>query len=108
MNNNDMFANKILELYTRNGFGKVLKSEIDLTVFHHYLLENLNEKYLENGNIKYFNIDKSEIYRLSILMKITESRFKRLLEEDYFLYSETVKVKKFLLYLNKYSNEIVK
>lgn len=97
MNNHEEFTKTILGYYTRNGFGRVLKAEIDNAVFHYYILENIDKKYIDNGNIKYFNIDKSEIYRLSMKMRMTENRFKRFLEEDFFQHRESVREKRFLL-----------
>jgi hypothetical protein len=76
----------ILALYTRTGFGKALKSEIDAVVFHYVLLEKLNRKYIEAGAVKYLRIDKPEIFRLADKLKTTEPRLKRLLEEDYLVY----------------------
>ena len=86
----------ILRLYTRGTYGRVLKSEIDSTVFHFYLLGNLKQEFAEGGKVRYFHIDKSEIYRLSLRMRMTEDRFKKLLEEDYFLNQTDVDVRGFL------------
>jgi hypothetical protein len=68
----------IKELYIRAGYGRVLKSEIDALVFHYFLLENLKQKPL------YF-IDKKDIFELSGKLRVSESKIKRLLEDDYLL-----------------------
>jgi hypothetical protein len=68
----------VKELYIRSGYGRVLKSEIDALVFHHFLLEIL-------GGKDFFKIDKRDIFELSTKLKVSESRIKRLLEDDYLL-----------------------
>ena len=78
----------IIELYTRSGFGKVLKSEIDAVVFHHLLLEKLkvlDTKLIKNGEIIYFLINKGHIRDLSLKFRLTEAAFTRLLENDFLL-----------------------
>ncbi|GMO44292.1 MAG: hypothetical protein Pg6C_06170 [Treponemataceae bacterium] len=77
---------KIVELYTRGGFGKAAKSEIDAAVFHHLLLKNLpdiEQGIAENGRVDYFRINKTHIHALSLALRITEASVTRLLENDY-------------------------
>jgi hypothetical protein len=73
---------EILRLYSRSGFGRTLKSEIDAVVFHHFLKEKFPQ------NIDHYAVNKTQIFDFSNELKITQSRFKRLLEEDYLLYNE--------------------
>jgi len=98
MSTHETLGKEILELYTRTSFGKVLKSEIDQLVFHHFLLASLDHKYLNTKNeILYYHINKTEIYQLSRKACITESRIKTLLEQDFFQYGKTSTVHDFLL-----------
>jgi hypothetical protein len=69
----------IKDLYTRSGYGRVLKAEIDALVFHHFLLEFLGEKDL-------LLLGKRDIFDLSVKLKVSESKIKRLLEDDYIIY----------------------
>ena len=44
----EMYLEEVLyPAYVRNGFGKINKSEIDLYVFHGFLLKELDECYLQ-------------------------------------------------------------
>jgi hypothetical protein len=89
---------EVYEAYTRNGFGKVLKSEIDQAVFHAFLLNTLDGSFLsDGGGIRYFHVDKTQLYRLSIRSGVTEARVKSLLEADYFRYGKSVQIEDFLL-----------
>lgn len=90
-------SEELIKLYTRSQFGKVLKSEIDALVFHHLLKKHLKEKYLKNDRVNYFKIDKPEIYRLSVKLRMSETRFKRFLEEDYFMHKGPFDESGFLL-----------
>ena len=91
---------RLWDLYTRAEFGKVSKSEIDTLVFHYALLGNLGRPFLEPaGRIRYFSIGKTEIRRLSLLLKMTESRVGSLIEKDFLLYGADEKVEEFLLAL---------
>lgn len=75
-------AETITKLYRRSGYGRVLRSEVDAVVFHYFLMEELK------GNLDYFSIDKKMIFELSSKLKLSESKFKRLFEEDYAIYQE--------------------
>lgn len=97
MSRKEDFANDIITLYTKNGFGKILKSELDLAVFHYLLLEYLDPSFKDGNIIKYFLINKSQIYKLSISLGISESRIKKYLEEDYFKYKKGNDLNSFLL-----------
>jgi len=99
MNNYEALGSAIVHFYTRNGFGKVLKSEIDNEVFHCMLLETLEKDFLAEGFIDYYKINKSEIHRLSLVLRISEARFKTLLEADFFNHGTKVSLEKHLLNL---------
>ncbi len=87
-----------MRLYTRGELGRVAKAEVDAVVFHYFLLENLAKPFLgPKDTIRYFPINKSEIRRLSLLARITESRIKALVEKDFFLYGADEKLDEFLL-----------
>jgi hypothetical protein len=76
----------IIKMYTRNGFGKTLKAEIDALVFHHMLVNDktlAENKMVTNGVINYFGINKSHIHALSLALRTTEAVIIRLLENDY-------------------------
>jgi hypothetical protein len=80
------FEEEITGLYTRSGFGKVLKAEIDAVVFHHILLREL--KAIEpslvssDGAIDYLRVNKSHIYQLAQRLKTKETQILSLLEND--------------------------
>ena len=79
---------EIIKLYTRSGFGKVLKSEVDTIVFHHLLLDKLKVSFkdlLKDEKIIYYLINKEHIRVLSLEFRITEAAFTRLLENDFLL-----------------------
>lgn len=88
MKNTFNLEEEIIKLYTRSTFGKVLKSEIDALVFHDFLLKHLKNQFKQDGSVEYFKLDKSEIYRMSLTMGITETRFKSALENDYFVFRD--------------------
>jgi hypothetical protein len=75
-------ADDIIKLYLRGGYGKVLRSEIDTVVFHYFLMNEVGDP------PSYFTIDKEKIFELSTKLKLSESRFKRLLDDDYTIYNK--------------------
>jgi hypothetical protein len=93
-----MLSKNLLALYTRSGYGKVLKSEIDALVFHHLLPKKLDQKYVKINEkaedpkdqitIDYFSLDKTLLYNLSQKLKLSEARLQHLLEEDFFEYQK--------------------
>jgi hypothetical protein len=97
MTNVEALGNEIIRIYQRIGFGRVLKSEIDLLVFHSLLFERLGDKFKSEIGIHYYNVDKSEIYRLSLVFGMTESRFKRFFEDDFLLRKESVAIRPYIL-----------
>ncbi|GHV03060.1 hypothetical protein FACS189485_05230 [Spirochaetia bacterium] len=74
---------KIKELYLRAGYGRVLKSVLDVEVFHHFLTDG------KGDDFDYFSVDKTKIYELSLQLKVSEAKVKRLLEDDYFLHQNS-------------------
>ena len=79
-------GNGLVELYTRSGFGKVLKAEIDALVFHHLSsvkLAAMDAALVEDGSINYFRINKRHIHELSLALRTSEQVVVRLLEQDY-------------------------
>jgi len=68
---------EIFQSYTRQGFGRLLKSEIDLIMFDFSLkmifLETKQEYFIDN-ELNYFTINKQDLYELSKKLKITESK----------------------------------
>jgi hypothetical protein len=76
----------LIKLYTRAGFGRVLKAEIDALVFHYLVLEKLGAMdagLIGEGKINYFRINRRHIHALSLELRITEAVVVRLLENDY-------------------------
>jgi len=76
----------LISLYTRAGFGKVLKAEIDALVFHHLSLGKLvgmDAGLVLDGKIAYFRVNKRHIHALSLELRVTEAVVVRLLENDY-------------------------
>jgi hypothetical protein len=90
-------AQDIAALYARSGFGKASKSELDQAVFHYLLLNKLPKKFVKDGKPRYFHVDKSAIYELSIELKITEARVKALLEADYLASDHSCRIEDLLL-----------
>lgn len=87
-----MYLDEVLyPAYVRNGFGKINRSEIDLYVFHGFLLKELDECYLQRDEshqekkvqIKYLELDKQILYNLASKANISIARFSTLLENDY-------------------------
>jgi hypothetical protein len=83
MDDNKManLGQKIENLYLRAGYGRVLKSEIDAVVFHHFLVKELGD------TPDYFAVDKTRLFKLSLALKLSEPRVKKLLEDDFYIHS---------------------
>ena len=81
----DEIATDLLESYTRQGFGRLLKSEIDLIMFDFALKlifrESKPEYFINEGTLNYFAINKQDIYELSKILKITENKLSNNLEQ---------------------------
>ncbi len=78
------FLDDIFKSYTRQGFGKLLKSEIDLIMFDFSLklfFSDAKPEYFKKDELNYFAINKQDIYDLSKLLKISESKIIRKIEE---------------------------
>jgi hypothetical protein len=87
MNTKEELGTKLIELYTRSNFGKLLKAEVDALVFHYLLLERLDKRRLTaGGGINYLALEKDDLYRLSQELGLPQSRLDSLLENDSFLY----------------------
>lgn len=79
----------IYESYTQGIFSRVLKSDIDIKVFHTFLLKNLDAGMLsKDGSINYGAVDKDAIYRLSLASGLTESAVQSKLETDFYSYRD--------------------
>lgn len=78
----------IYERYTENTFSKLLKSEIDIIVFHTFLLMNLKESQIKDDSVIYESINKDDIYRLSLASGLTESTIQTKLESDFYNYRD--------------------
>ena len=77
-------ANNIFNSYTRQGFGKLLKSEIDLIMFDFSLkmiFADCKPSYFYDEELNYFMINKQDIYMLSKKLKITETKIKSFIEQ---------------------------
>ena len=80
INKNDLnikITNEIFSSYTRQGFGRLLKSEIDLLMFDFSLkliFLELEKDYFVDDELNYFLINKQDIYELSKRLKITETK----------------------------------
>jgi hypothetical protein len=81
MNNETSLEKEIKDLYIRSGYGRVPKSEIDTLLFHHLLLEFLGQR-------NFFSINKKDIFNLSLKLKVSEAKIKKLLEDEYLLYHD--------------------
>lgn len=73
----------IYEKYFENGFGKILKSEIDTIVFHSYLLGK-TEILSDKNQIDYNKINKNTIYNFSLETGLSESTIQSKIEADYY------------------------
>jgi hypothetical protein len=75
---------EIFNSYTRQGFGRLLKAEIDLIMFDFslklFLLEKKPEYFIDD-KLNYFAIDKQDIYELSKFLKITENKVRGYIEQ---------------------------
>lgn len=74
----------IFKSYTRQGFGKLLKSEIDLIMFDFSLkliFAKSKPEYFEKDELNYFLLNKQDIYNLSKELKITETKVKSYIEQ---------------------------
>jgi len=77
-------TDEIFNAYTRQGFGRLLKAEIDLIMFDFALkLIFLEERkdYFIDSELNYFMIDKNDLYSLSKKLKITESKISSNIEQ---------------------------
>lgn len=83
------FADEIYTLYTRSGFGKVLKTEIDRVMFHAFLMQNLPVSCKIEDEIDYLAIDKNVIYTLSLAARVKESSLQTMLETDFLHYGSS-------------------
>jgi CMP-N-acetylneuraminic acid synthetase len=88
LNNKIIYQNKIIdeifESYTRRGFGKILKSEIDVILFDFVMkkiFSEINPEYFINGELNYFALDKKDIYELSKYLKIPEIKIVNYIEQ---------------------------
>lgn len=89
MNENDLkikIVDNIFESYNRIGFGRLLKTEIDLIMFDFSLKlffakKEKNEDYFIDNELNYFAIGKQDIYALSKELKITESKIITFIEQ---------------------------
>lgn len=78
--------NELYTAYLKNGFGKILKSEIDLYVFHYFLLKELNCINNDSGTVSeipYLKIEKKDLYNLASIANISISKLQNLLENDF-------------------------
>jgi hypothetical protein len=83
---NTLLGSDLVNLYTRAGFGRVLKAEIDALVFHHLAigrLAGMDVGLAADRKINYFRINKRHIHALSLELRVTEAVVVRLLENDY-------------------------
>lgn len=86
----ETLGKSIYNLYTGNGFSKVMKAQLDELVFHTFLQEKLAElgaeKYMSGGKINYDAVDKNAIYSLSLAAGLTEGVIQSRIEKDFFTY----------------------
>lgn len=78
--------NELYTAYLKNGFGKILKSEIDLYVFHYFLLKELNCINNDSGTVSeipYLKIEKKDLYNLASIANISISKLQNLIENDF-------------------------
>jgi len=78
-------SDRLLQTYTNNGFGKLLKSQIDLEMFDFsvaHILTDINPTLVQNGDVDYILLTDSEIYEISKRLKLKENRVKYLIEEQ--------------------------
>jgi len=77
-------AKEILNSYTRQGFGRLLKSEVDLIMFDFSLkmiFGKYKPEYFIGSELNYFAIDKQDIYSLSKKLKISETKIISYIEQ---------------------------
>jgi len=71
-------------LYSKSMFGKVLKSDIDLAVFHYRLKKYMLWKVDSPDNVQsidWYQIDQQDIRQISLSLQITETKVASLIEQ---------------------------
>ncbi|MBP9023779.1 MAG: hypothetical protein KBH06_11310 [Spirochaetes bacterium] len=79
MNFENEFIKRIKLAYTQNGFGRLLKTDIDIIVFDYLmtdLLKSNKSNFLSDGSINYQAICFNDIHKISRELKISESKVK--------------------------------
>lgn len=74
----------LMKSYIRQGFGRLLKSEVDLIMFEFALklyCTDTKPHYMDGECINYFMIGKDDIYELSKKLKITQSKVTSSIEQ---------------------------
>lgn len=79
---------KVYESYTKGVFAKVLKTDTDAQVFHIFLLMNLEQSKISEGNIRYDAVGKNDIFKLSLASGLTEGVVQSKLETDFYIYGK--------------------
>lgn len=82
----ETLGKEIYACYTKNTFAKLLKSEIDIIVFHYFILKNLPSEKIDQEVICYELINKEDIYNLSLKSGLTESLIQSKIELDFYNY----------------------
>lgn len=74
---------EIAELYTRSAFGKILKSEIDLFVFRHFMTDILASagQGKDYESFGWYEIGNNDIRALSLKLGITERKVSSMIEQ---------------------------
>lgn len=88
----EKLGQSIYERYTKNTFSRVLKSEIDIIVFHTFLLKNLADEKLSDESILYDTISKDDIFKLSLISGLPESNIQSKIESDFYNYRDKDKI----------------
>ena len=89
MNKNN-FSSDFLNKYKENGFGNLLKSDIDLTVLKFILKYKIYSDIIGPLPDKIINFNHSHIFLLSKELRITQKKLKSLLERLSLIENETI------------------
>jgi len=102
-------SDRLLQIYTNNGFGKMLKSQIDLEMFDFsvaHILTDINPDLVKNGDVDYILLADSEIYEISKRLNIKEDKVKFLIEEQGLLKGKLDGDRALLSFLKMFQNQV--
>jgi len=91
-----LFVNSISKLYLKNGFGRILKKEIDIVLFDFFCAKILSSYkntmfFVEKNLVNYIILDKKEIHEIALKLKITDKQTISYIQKTYLFNFEKYK-----------------